>query len=414
MHGPRLNRGAGAGGILTPHSGGVKLRQCYNRPVPPLHIAITCTQHPPGDNRVYMRLVCGFAQLGWRVSLIAPQRGPLPEMPAGAAYYPVAHVTGYLRRWREAGRVLPILRELRPDVVVFPDPELLAPIARFRRETGAVAVFDRHENFEQAGAYHAAGLADKLLGQAYAVFERYAVKRISGVIVVFDEMRQAIPNGVPTCVAHNYPTRTALEVLAAEPAAGTPEYTSVFIGAFRGVHGTQRLLEVVQELVNVRGRKEFTLYVAGQFDPGLADAAAQYIAEHRLGGNITLNPLRVPYDRVVALVAASKIGLCPLSRQVAMQNYLQNKLLEFMAAGLPVIASDTGPGGRILEASGCGRLLWAEDVALIADTVEEWLREPDAARAMGKRGQAYVLEHLVWETELAQLAQWLQDLRAKR
>ncbi len=390
------------------------MRRCYNPRVPPLHIAITCTQHPPGDNRVYMRLVCGFARLGWRVSLIAPQRGPLPTMPPGATYYPVDHITGYLRRWREAGRVLPRLRELQPDVVVFPDPELLACMGRYQRETGTVTVFDRHENFEQVGAYHAASLADKLLGRAYASFERYAVRRISGVIVVFDEMRRAIPTGVPTCVAHNYPTRAALEVLAGPPAPGTPSYTSVFIGAFRGVHGTQRLLEVAHELVNVRGLKDFTLYVAGQFDPGLADAAQQYITAQQLENNITLNPQRVPYDQVVALVAASRIGLCPLSRQVAMQNYLQNKLLEFMAAGLPVVASDTGPGGRIMEASGCGKLLWAEEVPQIADTVEAWMRQPEAAQAMGLRGQAYVLEHLVWESELARLEQWLRELHSQR
>lgn len=378
--------------------------------MPPPHIAITCTQHAPGDNRIFARLTCGFAALGWRVSLIAPERGPVPPMPAGAEYYPIEHVRGYLNRLRRAGRVLPVLHDLKPDVVLFPDPDLMGVMQRYKRQSGAVVVFDRHENFDQARAYHAAGALDALLGGLYAAYERYALRRLSGVVVVFEEMQRALPPGVPVCVAHNYPTRAALDVLAAPPSPGTPGYTSVFIGTFSSVHGTQHLLDVAHELVNVRGLRGFTLYLAGQFDPGLAEAARHIITEKALQKYVTLIPERVAYEQVVALVAASRIGLCPLSRQVASQNYLQNKLLEFMAAGLPVIASDTGPGGRIVRECDCGKLLWAEEVPAIADAVEHWLSNPGEAQATGARGQRHVLQHLVWEGELARLADWLKQL----
>jgi glycosyltransferase involved in cell wall biosynthesis len=385
--------------------------RCYNPAVPVPHIAITCSQHAPGDNRVYTRLTCGFAALGWRVSLLAPVRGPVPPMPAGAQFIPVEYVGGYLQRLRRAGRVLPLLKKLQPDIVLFPDPDLMAVMAEFHRRSGAVVVFDRHENFEQTGAYHARGMMDMLLGRAFAAYERFAVRRLSGVVVVFDEMRRAIPPGVPVCVAHNFPARSALEALAATPAPDTPRYTSVFIGTFRGVHGTQKLLEVARELVQHRQCKDFTLYVAGQFDPGLAEEAQQFIAVNGMEKYITINPAREPYARVLQLVGASSIGLCPLSRQVASQNYLQNKLLEFMAAGLPVIASDTGPGARIVRESGCGKLYWAEDVLQIADSIEHWLNHPAEATALGKAGQDYVFKHLVWETELTRLADWLLQLR---
>jgi glycosyltransferase involved in cell wall biosynthesis len=361
-----------------------------------------------------MRLVCGFAQLGWRVSLIAPQSGPVPDMPGGAAYFPIEPVAGYLNRLRRAGRVLPLLRQLKPDVVLFPDPDLMSTLVRYKRESQATVIFDRHENYEIYWRFRSASLTNAVLGRAYAMYECYAVRRLSGVVVVLDEMRQAIPAGVPVCVAHNYPSRVALQALAAPPAAGTPSYTSVFIGSIERAYGHQRLLEVAHELVNVRGLGEFTLYLAGPFEAGLADEVQRYIEEQRLERNVTLKPGRVPYARAIDLVAASQIGLCPQSRQVCRQNSLPTKLLEFMAAGLPVIASESGLAGRIVKAAGCGKLFLAEEVQQIADTVAHWMQHPEEAGALGKSGQQYVLQHLVWDDELNRLADWIEQLRREQ
>jgi glycosyltransferase involved in cell wall biosynthesis len=364
---------------------------------------------------MFSRMTCGFAGIGWRVSLIAPERGQVPEMPPGAEFHPVRCVHGYLNRLRQSGRVLPLLRKLKPDAVLFPDPDLMGAMLRFRREGRAAVVFDRHENFEQRWAVHrAANMADAVLGRVYPAYERYAVRRLDGVIVVFEEMRRAIPNGVPTCVAHNYPTRADLAALAAPPAPATPHYTAVFVGTFARAYGHLQLLELAHELVNARGRREFTLFVAGQFDGGLAEEAQGFIAQHALEQNVTLKPERIPHEEVIALVAASRIGICPLSREAALKNSLHNKMLEFMAAGLPVIASDVRPGGRIISECGCGKLFWAEDVQEIARTVEHWLDHPEEAKALGARGQRLALDKLVWESELALLAPWLEQQIAKR
>lgn len=364
---------------------------------------------------MFVRMTCGFAGLNWRVSLIAPRRGDIPAMPQGAEYFPLEYERGYLKRLRRASRVMPLLRQLEPDVVLFPDPDLMGALVRYRRQSGALVVFDRHENFEQHWKLHkASNPADALLSRLYPAYERYAVRRLDGVVVVFEEMRKAIPQGVPTLVAHNYPTRNVVEALAVPPPPGTPQYTTVFIGSFRKAYGHMHLLELAHELVLKRGRSDFTLFIAGQFDPGLDTEVAKYIADHGLQTNITLKPHTILHHEVVSLVAASRIGMCPLSQQIALPNNLHNKMLEFMAAGLPVIASDIRPGGRIIADSGCGKLLWAEQLPQIADTVEHWLDHPGEAQALGKRGQQYAFEKLVWESDLTQLAAWLERLRNQR
>jgi hypothetical protein len=359
---------------------------------------------------VYARLTCGLAACGWRVSLIAPQFGTLPPMPDGAAYFPVAHVLGYRARIGRTGRVVARLEEAAPDLALFVDPELFPALLGWKRRTGRPVVFDRHEYFERPDVLVSAGLAGRLLAWAYGRYERWAAARLDGMVVVLDDMLRVVPPGLPACVAHNYPSRAALEALGAPPAEGTPRYTCVLLGTQEVVRGCRETLQLADELVNRRGRREFTMLLGGRWQPGLLEEARAFIAAHGLGANVELAERYLPHAAVLELVRASRIGLCPYLNNPKAQSQLMNKLPEFMAAGLPVITSPSSMNGRIVEASGGGALHWADEVAAIADTIERWLDHPDEAAELGRRGQAYVREHLVWEHELARLDQWLRRL----
>jgi glycosyltransferase involved in cell wall biosynthesis len=68
-------------------------------------------------------------------------------------------------------------------------------------------------------------------------------------------------------------------------------------------------------------------------------------------------------------------------------------LLEAMAAGLPVVASDI-PGNRELVASGeCGRLVPPRDPQTLARTLEELLDSPAIARQFGDAARERVQQH---------------------
>ena len=378
------------------------------------HLAIACTQHRVGDIRVFSRLACGFAALGWRVSLLAPPIEPIPEMPAGVDYYPVKRVLGYLRRLFFAGGVVPLLKQLSPDIVIFPDPELMPVLLNYKRRTSRVVVFDRHEVFDKLETLAVYSWLERLLLRAYVHYERYAATRLNGVIVVLAEMIEALPPATNTIVAHNYPTRASLKALAAPTPPHTPRFTCVHIGAIYADRYFDELLALVHELVVVRGKRDFTLCLGGQFEPGLMARAQAFIAKHKLASNVTIIPDRVPHENVLRLVRASRIGLSPYRRNVIAQNTLQNKILEFMAAGLPVITSPSSKNGEVVKRSDCGRLFWAEQIEEIADTVQEWMENPEEAERLGQRGRAYVLEYLVWEEELVKLEQWLLNMLPDR
>ena len=358
--------------------------------------------------RIYARLTCGLAASGWRVSLIAPQTGTVPPMPPGAAYYPIAPLRGYRARLLGTGSVIAALEPLNADIALFADPELFPALLRWKRRSGRPVVFDRHEYFERGDILVSQGLPGRILARLYALYERRAARQIDGVIVVLDEMAASLPPGTDICVAHNYPSRAALDALAAAPLAGTQHYTCVQLGTQEIIRGCRETLELARELVAIRGRSDFMLLLGGRWQPGLLDEARAFVAEHKLEANVTLAETYLPHTEVLELVRASRIGLCPYLNNPKAESQLMNKLPEFMAAGLPVITSPSSMNGQIVTESGGGALYWADEVGAIADTVERWLDHPDEAAQLGRQGQAYVYEHLVWEKELARLDTWLR------
>jgi glycosyltransferase involved in cell wall biosynthesis len=77
------------------------------------------------------------------------------------------------------------------------------------------------------------------------------------------------------------------------------------------------------------------------------------------------------------------------------------KLFEYMAAGIPVVASDF-PAWRELVGD-AGVLIDPYDVGAIAEAIDTLLGDPDTAEAMGARGREAVRERYGWEAEAERL-----------
>jgi glycosyltransferase involved in cell wall biosynthesis len=79
------------------------------------------------------------------------------------------------------------------------------------------------------------------------------------------------------------------------------------------------------------------------------------------------------------------------------------KLFEYMAAGVPVIASNFPLWRSIVEGSGAGLIVDPEDPHAIASAMRWILANPSQAAAMGMRGRQAVLDRFNWNTEAAKL-----------
>ena len=80
---------------------------------------------------------------------------------------------------------------------------------------------------------------------------------------------------------------------------------------------------------------------------------------------------------------------------------ISNTILEAMATGLPVIATDVGGNRELVDAGRTGEIVPSADPLALATRILAYARDPQAARAAGKAGRARVERDFSLEAMLA-------------
>ncbi|HMQ04813.1 MAG TPA: glycosyltransferase [Pyrinomonadaceae bacterium] len=76
-----------------------------------------------------------------------------------------------------------------------------------------------------------------------------------------------------------------------------------------------------------------------------------------------------------------------------------NSILEYMAAGLPVVATDVGGASEAISHGETGFLVASEDHEALAERLMELLASPDRSREMGEKGRDRAGEHFSIEAQ---------------
>ncbi len=172
------------------------------------------------------------------------------------------------------------------------------------------------------------------------------------------------------------------------------------ITAIRGIKEMVKAVELIPAEWGVR------LILAGKFSPpALEDdvsAMAGWSNVEYIGWQSR--------DEVADLLSKARIGLVLLHPTLNYMDAYPIKLFEYMAAGIPVVASDFPLWRKIVSDIGCGLLVDPLDPQAIADAVRWLLAHPVEAELMGKRGQDAVINKYNWNTESRKLLGVYQSL----
>ena len=133
-----------------------------------------------------------------------------------------------------------------------------------------------------------------------------------------------------------------------------------------------------------------------------------------LGGTVResapwlVNPGTIPFAEVPAFIRSSAVGLAP----VFSGSGTRIKILEYAAAGIPVVATTKAAEGLPLKDREHLRL--ADDAVSFAEAVIDVFRDRPAAEAMAARGSAEVRRLFAWPGLVAPVAAVCASLVEKR
>jgi glycosyltransferase involved in cell wall biosynthesis len=362
--------------------------------MPPRIVHIT-SAHKTEDDRIFHKECRSLAEHGLSVTVIGP--GEERKALGGVDILGVPSPgSGRLRRmsvtvWRLLVRCL----RLPADVYHFHDPELVA-LGFTLKIFGRRVVYDVHEDYPQkilTKEWISPVLRRPLSGIMAAV-EAAAGRLFDGIVAVTPTIAARFPPA-KTITLCNYPM---LEEFSAS--TGTPYHDRpcqvCYVG---GLSATRGLFDMVEAAGLVQGGAAQCVQLAGQFESG--DEENQSRRQQGWGRVAYLGWL----DRagIARLLANARAGVVVLHPNRCFIDAYPIKMFEYMAAGLPVVASDFPVYREILDDGACGLLVPAADPPALARAIEWIFAHPDEAKAMGEQGRRRVERLYTWEAERKKL-----------
>lgn len=365
----------------------------------------------PLDRRVWMEAT-SLARHGYRVSIICPAT---PECPApretleGVQIYrhplPPEHSTvlGYAReysaalwhQWRLAGT---IRRHQGFDIIhACNPPDLLFLVGGwFKLFHRTRFLFDQHDlcpelyesKFERRGLMHALmRLAERL---TYAAADAVISTNTSYRDVALSRGKKR-PEDV-------FVVRSGPELSRFRRTQGDPAYRRGrrhlvgYVGVMGEFDGVDHLVRAAHELIVVRGRTDIQFCLIG--DGPMQDSLKALARDLDVDAYLEFTG-RIPDEELIDRLCTCDVGVCPDPLNALNDKSTMNKILEYMALGLPVVQYDLTEGRR--SAADASLYAAPNDPAALAACLETLLADPDLRARMARDGRLRMENELEWK-----------------
>jgi len=104
----------------------------------------------------------------------------------------------------------------------------------------------------------------------------------------------------------------------------------------------------------------------------------------------------IPPERIPALLDLADVAVYPYDDTLLNRTKCSVKLIDFLAAGLPVVADAVGQNREYIQDGVSGLLTPAEDDEAFARAVVRLLQEPDSRQQLGRAASEQVRENYAW------------------
>lgn len=166
----------------------------------------------------------------------------------------------------------------------------------------------------------------------------------------------------------------------------------------REVKRADLFIRAAAEVARYHGRARFLLIGGGRLESDLKGLIRQLGLRDRviLGGK---KEPAAPY------IKSFDIGVLTSDSEG-----FSNVLLEYMAAGIPVVATDVGGNREIVRNAGLGLLVPPGDPGALAHSLCRLLNDTQQSSEIGKNARDHIVEHFSWTRKIREVEKYYEAL----
>jgi glycosyltransferase involved in cell wall biosynthesis len=266
---------------------------------------------------------------------------------------------------------------------------------------------------EEQSLYRGAGLG-ALAMQA----EEHTLTHADAVITVSDALREhavavgvdpdrvhVLPNGVDPELFWPAPRDQGLRVrlaLGDGPVLG-------FVGGLRPWHGVEVLPELLARLAPRHAGLRLIITGGGQLRGDLESS----LSERGLLDRVVFTGA-LPHEQIPALLRLFDVALAPYPALDHSFYFSPLKLFEYMACGVPVVASNCGQIAEVVRDGSNGLLVPPGDLEAMVAACDRLLRDQKLRTELGQAAAVLVRSRYTWNENAARVLAVAQDLIAAR
>lgn len=358
--------------------------------------------HPPFDPRIFHKEAQTLVQAGYKVVLIAPHDKEYENVDG----VQIVGLPRYKRRFFRPlnwWRILWAALRQKADVYHFHDPELLPVGWLLKRFGGRRVIYDCHEYYAEAMASRRwiPHIFRPLARIVFEVLESRIASSLSAVVVVTDGLLLSFEEAT---LLYNFPVK---ESFVTSTSAVRNKRQLIYVGQLSRPRGIFMLVETMRLL---KKYEDVELFLLGRFDSESTKNEVQsLVADADLSGRFHFLG-QIPYPELQSYLLRATVGLVPLQPVSQYSKVIPTKMFEYMACGLPIVASDMPLVRHFIGDLNCGILVEPTDPQAHAEAICYLLDHPDKAQRMGENGQRAMEEKYNWESEGRKLLRLYEEL----
>lgn len=399
-----------------------------DRMVRPRALVLVENLSVPFDRRVWQECTT-LRDSGWDVEVICPQgdgHDTEPEVVVDGVLihrYPLVAATGgprgYVTEYSSAVRQTMALArrvadERGVDVVhLCNPPDLLFLVARMLRRRGTRVVFDQHDLVPELYLSRFRAKKDALYWATRGL--EYLTYRTADVVISTNESYRAVALGRGRCDPDRvFTVRSAPRVERFRRVAPRPKlargrrHLLAYLGVMGPQDGVDHAVYALRRLADRRDDWHAVFMGGGDVLDDVRDLAARL----GLADRITFTG-HADDDTILPVLSTASVGIAPDPYNPLNDVSTMNKIVEYMAMGLPVVSFDLTEAR--VSAGEAALYAVPNSDAELAGLISDLLDDPARREAMGQVGRERVAGALSWdESEKRLLAAYEAALDPRR